>query len=226
MGLTVITFTRDLNTPSLEDCRRSVAEASFPGVQHKVIECPTMKDFNNKRYEWSTSDDYTAIVDDDDVISNDSLKLCYAAALKHDLDIVFTNEQQRVINCNSTYFSRLNQRLYSDVAQSPSAIHHLVMLRGSKIPREALDIANKYSCAIDWLMHSSTALTGKVLHVPKVCYTWVRRDGQHSVVTSKTFNHHYKNLQNSIKDTWDIPKGKIPQANIEELELFIKENNW
>lgn len=226
MSLSVITLTRDLRTPSLQACKESVAKALFPGAKHEVVLCPKLSEFNQVRYDSSTMDEYTAIVDDDDTIPEDSLKLCYAAMKLYDLDMVFTDELQLSVRSGNINPSRTGSRRFEDVTLHPQTIHHLVMMRSSLIDKKCIEFANLYCAGIDWFMHASVALRGKVMHLPKFGYTWSRHDDQHSVVTRKTYNYHFENIKRSIIESWGERKGVIPQVDITEVEAFIAKNKW
>lgn len=226
MGLSVVTVTRDLNEPTLETCRLSVSKALFAGAKHEIVHCPNESSFNEVRYKAMLMDEFTVVVDDDDFISEDGLKLCFAAMQHYDADIVFTDETQRNITTGQTFDSRRGRREYSEVQVSPQAIHHLVLIRSSKIDPHALELAQRFGVGIDWLIHASVALTGKAIHIAKPCYTWNRHRNQHSAAIASTFNEHFPEMRKAIKERWNTNVGRIPQANIQELEAFIKEKNW
>ena len=219
-------MTRSTATPTLKRCRESVEAALFEGAQHKIVLCPKPNKFEETRFESSTSDEYTAIVDDDDTIEPDALKLCYAAMKLHNLDLVFTDEVQHLVQHDKKYASRRGQRSFDDIHTSAQVIHHLVMMRSAAIDPYALELGVKFRTGVEWFFHASAALTGKVMHIPKVGYTWSRHGQQRSTEIMTTFNYHYSDMQKSIKERWNVNKGLIPQANIDELETFVQKNKW
>lgn len=226
MSLSVITLTPNLAHPLLANCLTSVHPALTLDCAHQVIHCPDERNFNKVRFESSKSDEYTVIVDYDDSITAESLKLCYAAIKLHDLDVVFTDETLRDLNGVFISSAKTGIRTYEGVRTSPQEAHHMVVMRSELIDPVCLELALKYNCGIEWFMHSCTILNGKAMHIPRSCYNWTRHPGQYSRKLRGAFNSNYASMVSDIGRLWPKRIGRIPQANIQELELFIKENNW
>ncbi len=209
--LTVVTLTRSLGTKTLGRCKESVQAALVPGVKHVILVCPREEFHTGMRYESARIDDYTTIVDDDDVIEADSLSKCMRIINDNELDMLFTDEVIQIEQSGVRYESMRGRRTFASIATTPLSAHNLCILKSSAIDPRSLQIANRHGIGIEWLMRASVAMTGKVGHLPEPLYTWYQHPGQHSKVYMKKFNACFPSLRKNIGDTWGIKTGDITQ---------------
>jgi hypothetical protein len=210
INLSIVTLTRDIDNPMLKKCRESVEQALLPGIKHEIIVCKDKRHFNQMRYETSKLNEYVAIVDDDDTITKDAISLCVQAIEKHNLDVVFTDELNYFEGTGISEPCVKGIRRYSSIALSPVTVHHLVMMKSSKIEPVCLELAERYTVGIDWFTVASVMFTGKAAHIQKPCYNWTQRFLQDSKINRELFNANFRNMQKSIAETWTIPKGNVP----------------
>lgn len=168
--LTVVTNTRNERPEMLERCKASVLAALPEGAKHVVI--PIMSDFVENRCKSFLIDEYVAVVDDDDYIHPESLKLCMAAIQQSGAGLAFTSEVV-VDNAGKVLQpSSKAPRMYQNIAMFPREAHQLRILRTSCLDERALNIARKYGLALDWLVTLQAAFVGGAIHVPIDGYYW------------------------------------------------------
>ena len=213
MSLTVITQTRFTNLDWLEHCKRSVAAALPIGAIHKIV--PSHEDWAKKRLESVLSDEYVALVDDDDLIDPRSLSLCVKALEESGAGIAFTNE----ITVDQ-YLQRATKvpdgpKTYDRVRSNPRELHHIRVFRSSAVDPRALDLHNEFGMGIDWFMVCSAALQHEAIYVPIHGYTWRIHSGSETAARNKQWSASVAQMKTRINQTWTNRSGLIPRYSLD-----------
>ena len=192
LNVVVVTHTTGNRLIELDRCKRSVEEQLEKGDSHQVIQTMGLM---KARWDSLRLANYIAWVDDDDYIMNDSLRLCKQAIEEHDVGIAFTNE--------SLYEGAVHRapRFYSDVATTPSAIHHLCLLKTSLIPESVWRDYEQIGMGLEWLIKGYLALKHGAIHVPIDGYHWTQHADQHSKSKEKwidPYNKVFSQLQKTL----------------------------
>jgi len=183
--------------------------------EHKIISLHQSDDFIQARWEAFQSQEFVALVDDDDEVCNNSIQICMEAFRQNPtVGIVFTD--QIVIDENSNILREDHGELrYRDVARSPQTIHHLAIVRRGAISKEALDISIRAGTGIEWMIKSNAALNFGAIHVPIQGYKWRKHPGQHSDRDFKNFISVAGILRNATR-SWlkkdDLIKQYLPEV--------------
>lgn len=214
--LTVITHTLGTSkwmnrcVESVEKYLPSCSEAAV----HQVIPLTEQDDFLQARWDAFQLSEYVTLVDDDDEVDNDSIRMCLAALETSGAGVAFTN--QTVIDEHNEILRIDNRELkYSTVARSPQSIHHLAVVRRSAIDPELLDIAKEIGTGIEWLIKANAALRRGAIHVPIQGYKWRRHNSQHSLRDHRNFTENMGKLQ-KVTHSWLNKEyfGYIPQYKL------------
>lgn len=124
---------------------------------------------------------FVCFVDDDDIVVNDSIRLTYAALEAYpEAGVAFTSEVM-IDEAGHVLRHNNNPVTYQDVANMPTAIHGLAMIRTRCVNPEAAAFARAYGAGIDWLTVASAALEHGAIHVPIIGYHWRRHEQSHSM---------------------------------------------
>ena len=183
MKLAVVTLTRGDHHQWFDAMAESVATALPEGAEHIILQCTAHEHIEPMRWGCFELAEYVAFVDDDDLVLNNSLRLCLnALELNPDVAVAFTDERYidaegNTINSPHDPDRRLQ---YEHMYMSPQTVHHLVMIRSSAVDREGQRLNEILGIGGEWLMKVGAAIKGGAIHVPIEGYAWRRHDGQHS----------------------------------------------
>lgn len=195
--LAVVTHTQGTSR-WLEGSLRSVRDHLPAGAQHHVIE--QHGDFLRARWDAFHSAEFVALVDDDDEVCGDALRLCMAAIEATGAGVAFTDqslidEDGQVLRVDS------GPVRYDAVVRSPQTIHHLAVVRRAAIAPAAWDVAAAVGTGIEWMVKASAALRCGAIHVPMQGYRWRKHPGQHSHRDRSTFINAMPALRAAAR-TW------------------------
>lgn len=217
---TLITMTRGDSHKWFEKMLSSVPN----NVDHKII---TVK--NDSHSLWAkkrldsflnVSTPYVAILDDDDLLLDNSISWCEQALENTNAGIAFTYEKIIDEEDNESGEVAKRQLKYFDIRAYPRAIHHLVVMRVEAIPRNVFEIQKRFGCGLEWYIKAMTALNSKfsgAIQIPKIGYGWRQRKGQYSRSDYwvNSFSHSFLALGNEIqKHMGDRSFENIPQFDI------------
>lgn len=226
--LTVITHTRRQNVPQLERAVRSIEAALPPGAEHRIIEASTYDIWRTRRWTDLITSEYTAIVDDDDEIHPDALRLCYQAIQQHQVGVVFTDEVE-VSATGQMRNAITGQRNYKDCIDNPRSIHHLCVFRSECIDHD-MDSALRQTkgIGVDWMIKASAALTGGALHIPIPGYYWYQQTptDEQKRETERILYRTQSNrelIKRVARQRWGGRSGMIPQLTPPRLAHHIPE---
>jgi len=211
LGLTVVTHTNIKLNRNISRCVQSVKNALPENGKHIVIgHSGDYIQFLKDRHNAMSLDDVIVFVDDDDYISEDSLKICMDALVANDVGIAFTYEIKVMKDGSQKRSSR--PFLHSEICKGPEIVHHMVAYRTKYISERSLNLALEYNCGIEWTMRTDAALAGGAVFVPIDGYYWVQHDTQ---------SHKIKDLQNTFRNsifwmsqemkTWGNVDKEIPE---------------
>lgn len=178
MSLAVITFTAGDRATLLERCKDSVANSLPKGATHHVIETKGWHCYAKARVDALSLADYYTIVDDDDVVVNDSINKCFDAIRSTNAGISFADEALVDIDGKITA-TREGPRTYEDVKKHPWMIHGLIIVDVSAIKHDPRCLYGRMHGIEKWL--SSSAMSAKgAIHVPVIGYHWTQHEGNMS----------------------------------------------
>jgi hypothetical protein len=204
--LAVITHTQGTSR-WMDGCLRSVRDHLPTGAQHHVIE--QHGDFLRARWDAFHSAEFVALVDDDDEVCGDALRLCMAAIKETGAGVAFTD--QVLINEDGRELRADHGPVrYSAVARSPQTIHHLAVVRRAAIAPAAWDVAAVVGTGIEWMVKASAALQHGAVHVPVQGYRWRKHEGQHSARDHTRFTRALPHLRQATR-SWMTHDARISQ---------------
>jgi hypothetical protein len=130
---------------------------------------------------------YFCFVDDDDVVVNDSLRLCVEALDATGAGCAFTAQMLVDVNGN-----RDPQRYrddspiqirpvdYFEATVHPQVIHHLCVMRREAIDLDAcLALFDQYKTGAEWIMKISSMWKYSAVQVPIIGYHWRMHENNH-----------------------------------------------
>lgn len=182
MSLAVVTFTRGDRKDLLEECKQSVQACIPSDGTHHVIHVPNPESWNRARMKAIDLAEFVCFVDDDDLVVNNSLTLCYNVIKNSSVGLVFTdealtNERGGILKV------REGPRFYEDVTKQPERIHHLSILRNCDV---SFPIGPVSHGNLDWFLRTSAIRTSGAIHVPMIGYHWRQHPNQMSSVRGFT----------------------------------------
>ena len=212
--LTVVTLTNNERPVMLERCKMSVDVALPVNANHIIVECRSLDEYAQLRYESLSLNEYVAFVDDDDTISDNILNHSISALLSTDSGICFTDEI--VVNEHNDILPSVQRSLmtYSGIFAHPIISHGLTIYKKGVVDSSVLDIHNKYGAGIDWLMKISAVSNTTAVYIPMVGYYWTNNSSYKSMHTQSNaatnFSRYFRKIQNAAINTWNVKRGQIP----------------
>jgi hypothetical protein len=184
MKLAVVTHIRPgVRNRWFDKCQASVAQALPLDGAHHIIECGSPLELEQARWEALKLAEYVCFVDDDDYVLNESIEACLAALeARPNIGVAFTDERYISEEGDEVPSRHPDNRVlrYRDIAQSAQTVHHLSLMRTSKVNWAAKALSDKYGAYADWLVKGGTALNAGCVHVPIRGYAWRQRADQMS----------------------------------------------
>mgnify|MGYP003428806340 FL=1 len=172
MKLAVVTFTTGDRPEFLEKCRDSVSKNLPKNSTHHIIKTRGLHCFAKARTDALSLGDYYAIVDDDDIVVNDSIGKCFEAIQRNDTGISFSDEA--LVDLDGNILSvRESIRTYEEVKKHPWRIHHLVVIRVDAIKHDVTQLYGRIQGIQTWLAESAMSNKGAI-HVPIIGYHWTQ----------------------------------------------------
>ena len=192
--LTIITHTRGTRAPWFDECVASVKKFLPDNAVHQIEVLGELsnEDYLLKRWDSIPDSGYFCFVDDDDVIVNDSLRLCVEALESTGAGCAFTaqsiiNHDGSVVNPPSGSSVKSDGSLYIQPVRyfestvHPQVIHHLCVMRRDAIDTKLCkEMTNRYGVGGEWIMKSSAALIHGAIQVPIVGYYWRHHNNNQS----------------------------------------------
>lgn len=211
LGLTVVTHTNSRLGRDIRRCVESIRNALPENAKHIIIEHDGSFDsYLIARHDAMKLDDVVVFVDDDDYISEDSLKLCMEALNANDVGIAFTREIKVMENGN--HRRNKNPVHHSEICNHPETIHHMVAYRTKYISKRSLDLSLKYGCGIEWTTKADAALAAGAIFIPVDGYYWVQHENQH---------HKIPEIQNKFKNNLIHMSEEMKKWINEDSEILI-----
>ena len=211
LGLTVVTHTSPKFNRDLKRCIESVRVALPAGAKHIVIEHEgDFESFLVARHNALKIDDVVVFVDDDDYISEDSLRMCMDALNANDVGIAFTREIK--VMEDGRHKPRYRATQLSQISDHPEIVHHMVAYRSKYISERSLDLAVQSGCGIEWTTRVDAAYAGGAIFVPMDGYYWVQHTEQ---------NHRISDIQNRFKNNFIHMKEEMKKWMIEDKEIPV-----
>lgn len=175
MDLLIITHTAEHRPEALARCQASVASMLPEGARHIVMIVPGVEFLVPARMAaiYTNPGKLVCFVDDDDIVINDSLRICKAAHEANDVGFVFTDEQMTRKLDGKTLANNSGVRTYEDLLDNPRRFHHLTMYRTDYVPKYHLGLHEEQSgTGIEFLLKAGAGLSHGALHVPIIGYDW------------------------------------------------------
>lgn len=175
-GLTVVTHTNPSSGRDISKCVESVKAALPPHSRHLIIDTePSV--FREARYEAMQHDEVVVMVDDDDHISPDSLKLCLQALNDTGAGLAFTYEV--MVRRDGTQICNQRRVSYSMMTNHPQVVHQLCAIRTSCVTSRSIETARRYhGLGIEWIMKTEAGIFHDAVQIPIKGYFWVQHPGQ------------------------------------------------
>lgn len=202
MTLAVVTLTTGDRPALLERCINSVKSQLPESSAHFIIEVDGLEKYIKARIDSLKLGKYYAIVDDDDIVVNNSLNLCLDAIQKYNTGVAFTDEA--LVNIRGDIISkRTGTRTYEEIFNNPHRVHHLSVVESTAVDEDSAMTVNKSYIIDGWMRFSAIKNKGAV-HVPIIGYHWT----QHTDSMSKTIKKEPvpKIINNNINNTGIIPQ--------------------
>lgn len=209
-GLTVVTHTNPRSGRDISKCVESVRVALPPHSRHLIIDLDAdMLEFQEARYSVMALDEIIVMVDDDDHISPDSLKMCLQALNETGAGLAFTYEV--MIRRDGTHICNSRRVSYEMMSFHPQVVHQMCAIRTSCVTNRSIDTARKYGAGIEWLMKAESAIFNNAVQVPIKGYYWIQHDGQRHLEKSwqDGFRDNLANISAEIR-SWSGRKDAIP----------------
>lgn len=191
--LAVVTLTRNDRKDWLTLCLDSVRANLPPNAKHHVLICPNIEDYLKARIASFSLAKYVVNVDDDDIVVNDSIRICLEAIKQEKVAVAFTDEILINEYGETLEKSPIRENLsYEDVAKVIRTIHHLALFDTSKLHNERLPFNNilKTASVIDWFTVASAALHEGAVHVPLHGYKWRQHQSNFYRVVDRVFTEN------------------------------------
>lgn len=209
-GLTVVTHTNPKAGRDISKCIESVKVALPPHSRHVLIDLDAdYSEFQEARYAAMALDEIVVMVDDDDYISPDSLKLCLQALNETNAGLAFTYEV--MVRTDGTHVCNPRRVSYEMIANHPQIVHQMCAIRTSCVTNRSIDICRKYGIGIEWLMKAESAIFNNAVQIPIKGYYWVQHHKQRHREKSwqDGFRNNLASVSNEIK-SWSPSKDLIP----------------
>lgn len=218
LKLAVVTHSR-FDRPQLMQQTIESVRAQMPvGGTHFLLECRNREQFESARWQALQLAEYVAFVDDDDLVIGDSLQLCMQALDENpDAGVAFTNQQLIDLNGqiieDPRHYQPDDVLFYRRIPEMPQLIHHLAMVRTSKVDPHCLSVSQSLGgIGVEWLLKGSAALDHGAVHVPMYGYQW-RQHGEAAHSTewwSSLYNDNINSLMSFLMCRADR-EGPIPR---------------
>jgi hypothetical protein len=170
----------------LERCKESVKES---GVEQVVIRCGL--EWQEKLFELRNCADMVATVDADDIVYPGALKSSFDLLESSGVALVHTDEVRVDMNDRVVACTACGDQTAFDIASSPTAVHHLVVMRKGSITSRPLDVYNTTGVLLDWAMRveavSKSGEFSGLKRNPIFGYAWRVRDKQ--ITESRDFHN-------------------------------------
>jgi hypothetical protein len=214
VGLTIITNTAGNRPRQLEQCCDAVSDMLPPGANHKVIHA---NDFHAMRWAALDVDDVVAWVDDDDLVTGDSIRRCWDAMQHTGAGLVFTWEQ--IVPGRSQRYNVLTHT--RQIIEHPRAAHHLAMFRTAGVRPECRTLTEKYGVGLEWFMKASAACShAGAVQLPYIGYIW--RDHGKNYSRQQRYNAQYASKRIAMSremDAWCDPSTRLIDYPLEGSTL-------
>ena len=194
----------------------SLASAMPDYAEHFLIHCPNSADFVKARWESRLLGDHFVFVDSDDLVINDSIRMCMAVFDdRQELGAVFTKQELIDVNGNPLRSRNpINDPHYHHLITNVQAMHHLTILRSGAIHEGVLKAVLETGLpSPDWAMKASAALTHGAQLVPISGYKWRQHRGSQSKnpVFVQQFNRSVSPVRKFLSSIQRV-RGPIPQS--------------
>ena len=210
MGLTVVTHIRPGAPSKWFDASKESVQRQLPtGARHVIIEAD---DLNAARFAALELDDIICFLDDDDLVINNGLNLCYDAM--SDYDLVFTDEEL-VDEGGAVIHSAQRSNLSTlDLVSNVRTAHHLSMFR-TALAKDCYHIFEKHQACSDWIIKARVGTAGRPGHLPIVGAQW----RQHATSHSKNTQHQEKYSSEVSGLTKDMKRWVAKSSLIPRIQL-------
>lgn len=215
LGLTVVTHTSIEYSRDLSRCIESVKTALPLHSEHVIIRLPHgLNELIEARFAAMKLNDVVVFVDDDDYISDSSLRYCLAALSETSAGIAYTNEIK--VDSKSLYSRSTNATCYEDVYNNPTSIHHMTAYRTKYVNERSKVLSHKYLCSPEWIIKVDAMVTsGSAIFIPVDGYYW----SQHPIQLHRDSNYqgNYRSNSALVKREmlqWGELSGEIPKWDI------------
>ena len=222
MTLAVVThYNPEKKSQWFDEMLDSVAKNLPRDATHHLIPCRSTEEFNRMRWEALSLAEYVCFVDDDDIVINDSINRCLKVIQDNpDVGVVFTDE--KYIDEMGEEIESIHEKdrstSYYTASQSAQTIHHLAMIRTSKVDWTARRIDEQLGSVCScWLIKAGTAIKSAAIHLPFQGYEWRHHTSQISkgAVWNEAYSKKIKVIRTYLSSQITYG-GTIPQLPVPE----------